>query len=82
MNDEIRSEARLVRLAWLVGLVRRALAGLRRNWHDTLYLEQRLLDGQRPWEHDGPLRWQRELGGWRMVGSYLPDGGRPASPIA
>jgi hypothetical protein len=79
MNDELRRKSlssRAARLVW------RAVAGLRRNWHDTLYLERRLLDSQRPWERDGPLRWQRELGGWRMVGSYLPDGRRPASPIA
>jgi hypothetical protein len=28
---------------------------------------------QRPWEQEGPLRWQRRLGsGWELHGSTLP----------
>lgn len=63
-------------------LVRRTVAALGRNWHETLYLQRRLVDARRPWDERGPLRWQHQLGGWRMVGSYLPDDGRTASPTA
>ena len=37
-----------------------------------VYLHQRLVETERPWEHEGPLHWRREVGGWRVVGSYLP----------
>ena len=78
MNDgiEIASRSRTARLS------RRAFAALARNWHDTLWLERRLLDAQRPWDQQGPLRWQHGPGGWRMVGAYLPDDGRIARPPA
>jgi hypothetical protein len=86
MNDAIRpgnpsgrsnsSGSRTARLA------HRLLAALARNWRDTLYLNERLVRAQRPWEQQGPLRWRRERGGWRMVGAYLPDGERTSSPAA
>jgi hypothetical protein len=65
-------------------LTRRVLDALGRNWRDTVYLQARLLEAQRPWEQQGPLHWRRQLGGgWRMVGSYLPEAegtGSPAVP--
>jgi hypothetical protein len=53
-------------------LVRRLIASLVRGWHDSVYLHQRLLEAQRPWEQEGPLHWRREPGGWRVVGTCLP----------
>jgi hypothetical protein len=58
---------------WMARVARRTLAALARNWRDTRYLHGRLLDAQRPWEQHGPLRWQHELGGWRLVGAHLSD---------
>ena len=60
--------------------VRRLIDSLVRGWHDSVYLHQRLLEANRPWEQEGPLHWRRELGGWRIVGSRLPpqDGPRLA----
>ena len=61
------------------GLIHQPLVGmpfvdsLVRGWHDSVYLHQRLLEAQRPWEQEGPLHWRRELGGWRVVGSRLPS---------
>jgi hypothetical protein len=79
MNDRICSETAASDSTSPSGsaarLVRRTFAALNRNWHDTLYLERRLLDAQRPWEQSGPLRWQPAPGGWRVVGAYLPDDG-------
>jgi hypothetical protein len=63
-------------------LIRRMFAALARNWQDTRYLQRRLLDTQRPWDQQGPLRWQHAPGGWRMVGAYLPDDGCAARPTA
>ncbi|HEY5272603.1 MAG TPA: hypothetical protein VIJ34_05150 [Acidimicrobiales bacterium] len=45
----------------------------RRFWADQLFLQQRLLEKTRPWESEGPTCWKRELGGWRLVGSRVPD---------
>jgi hypothetical protein len=64
------------------GPIRRTFAALARNWHDTLYLQRRLLDARRPWDQQGPLRWQHAPGGWRVVGAYLPDGNRTATSAA
>ena len=52
--------------------VRRLIDSLVRGWHDSVYLHERLLEAQRPWDQEGPLHWRRELGGWRVVGSRLP----------
>jgi hypothetical protein len=46
---------------------------LRRFHADQLFLQERLLERMRPWESEGPACWRRELGGWRLVGSTLPD---------
>jgi hypothetical protein len=56
---------------------RRFLDWARRGWHDSVYLHARLIDLQRPWEQQGPLRWRPEIGGPRLIGSRLPlvDGG-------
>jgi len=43
---------------------------------DQLFLQERLLENSRPWEREGPACWRRELGGWRLVGSALPDEAR------
>jgi hypothetical protein len=45
---------------------------LARGWRDALYLQARMLELQRPWEQRGSLRWRREIGGTRLVGSHLP----------
>jgi hypothetical protein len=83
MNDGTRPETSaagsITSRSRLARLTSRMFAALARNWHDTVYLERRLLDAQRPWDQQGPLRWQRELGGWRVVGAYLADDGRTAS---
>jgi hypothetical protein len=64
-------------------LTRRALDALARNWRDTVYLHQRLMEAQRPWEQQATLRWRRQLGGgWRIVGSYLPEEDSTSSPPA
>jgi hypothetical protein len=46
---------------------------LRNFWADQHFLQERLLEKLRPWEGEGPACWRRELGGWRLVGSMLPD---------
>jgi hypothetical protein len=77
MNDVAPPETPAGRPVWssrrTVRLVRRTFAALARSWHDTRYLNERLLAANRPWEQLGPLRWQHEAGSWRIVGSYLPD---------
>ncbi len=57
----------------MVVRARRLIGSLTRGWRDSLYLHRRLLEAQRPWEHQGPLRWQRQYRGWRIVGSRLPE---------
>ena len=44
------------------------------GWHDAVYLHTRLIDLQRPWEQEGALRWRRQIGGTRLIGSRLPVG--------
>jgi hypothetical protein len=47
------------------------LAGaLSRFWQETTRAQELLL--RRPWEDEGPLRWQRDLGGRRLIGSVAP----------
>jgi len=55
-------------------------AGFVRTWLDVVHLQRCLLQYQRPWERQGPLRWKRELGGLRLVGAVLPQDGHSASP--
>jgi hypothetical protein len=59
----------------LAGTLRQLFAWLARGWRDTVYLHGRLMEWQRPWEQHGPLRWRRELGGTRLIGSQLPGMG-------
>ena len=87
MNDakhsEIRSSGPFGAGSRVGRLSRRALDALARNWHDTVYLHQRLMAAQRPWEQQAPLRWRHQLGGgWRIVGSYLPEEDGTSSPTA
>jgi hypothetical protein len=42
---------------------------IRRFWHEGNRAHELLLD--RPWEREGPLRWQRDAGGHKLVGSEL-----------
>jgi hypothetical protein len=46
---------------------------LRKFRADQLFLQERMLESMRPWESEGPAGWRREIGGWRLVGSELPD---------
>jgi hypothetical protein len=48
-------------------------AGSRKFWADQLLLQERLLVSMRPWEREGAACWKLEIGGWRLVGSALPD---------
>jgi hypothetical protein len=45
-----------------------------RTWWDQQgYAWEVFLRTQRPWEREGPLRWQRRPGsGWELHGSTLP----------
>jgi hypothetical protein len=64
-----------VTTAWMRrsgGAVRSAWGAVRRAWDEGVHIQQVLLDAQRPWEREGPLQWQREIGGHRLVGSHLP----------
>jgi hypothetical protein len=46
---------------------------LRTWWDEQQYAWEVLARAQRPWEQEGPLRWQRRLGtGWELHGSTLP----------
>lgn len=46
---------------------------VRRWWDEQQYAWEVLLRAQRPWEQEGPLRWQRRLGtGWELHGTTLP----------
>jgi hypothetical protein len=54
--------------------MRRAIRTWWREQREAWELAMRL---QRPWEQEGPLRWERRLGsGWELHGSTLPE---PAS---
>lgn len=47
--------------------------GLRTWWDDQGHAWEVMLRAQRPWEQEGPLRWQRRLGsGWELHGATLP----------
>jgi hypothetical protein len=61
-------------------LFRRLIAILVQGWCDSVYLNERLLESQLPWEQEGDLHWQRDLGSWRLVGSRLPPQDRPPRP--
>jgi hypothetical protein len=46
---------------------------LRTWWDEQRYAWEVLLRAQRPWEQEGPLRWQRRYGtGWELHGRTLP----------
>lgn len=63
-----RRGARLLRTALVrVGTV------LAKAWRDNVYAQQRWLELQSPWDHEGPLRWRRAPGGYRLVGAQLPS---------
>jgi hypothetical protein len=47
----------------------RAVGVVRRVWGETADAHERLL--ARPWEREGPLRWQRDAGGRKLVGAAL-----------
>jgi hypothetical protein len=61
-----------VRRVWLVA---------RRVWRDTTEVQERIF--ARPWEQEGPLRWQRDAGGPKLLGTAIelnenePDTLRP-----
>jgi hypothetical protein len=42
---------------------------VRHVWRETTDAHERLL--ARPWEREGPLRWQRDAGGRKLVGAEL-----------
>ena len=51
----------------------RFVTALRTFWDEQQYAWEVLLRAQRPWEQEGPLRWERRLGsGWELHGSTLP----------
>ena len=53
----------------------RFVTALRTWWDEQQYAWEVLLRAQRPWEQEGPLRWERRLGsGWELHGSTLPVG--------
>jgi hypothetical protein len=54
------------------GALRRLLHSLAEFWREGVYLNERLLDC--PWDREGPLRWRREVGGWRLIGADVPVG--------
>ena len=45
---------------------------LARAWQHGVFIQERLLELSRPWETQGPLRWQRRSDGWRLLGEHLP----------
>jgi len=51
----------------------RLLTQLAEVWRDLQYCCQRLDHIQRPWLHDGPIRWTHSRrDGWYLLGSTLP----------
>ncbi len=51
----------------------RFVIGFRSWWDEQRYAWEVLLRTQRPWEQEGPLRWERRVGsGWELHGSTLP----------
>ncbi|MBO0767989.1 MAG: hypothetical protein J2O48_04805 [Solirubrobacterales bacterium] len=57
----------------------RAAIAITRFWREIVYLQECLLE--RPWEQEGELRWQRDLGGPRLVGRGIEAQG-VADPAA
>lgn len=51
-------------------LALRIAAGLAAAWREGVRVQELMLSG--PWEREGELRWRRELGAWRLVGSTPP----------
>jgi hypothetical protein len=76
-NSAIENAAEAIPPAGVAGNVvetcRWLRTSLRKFRADQLFLQERLLESMRPWECEGPACWRRELGGWRLVGSNLPD---------
>jgi hypothetical protein len=66
-------------------LIRRAASRLfvtaRHVWRETTEAHERIF--ARPWEQEGPLRWQRDAGGPKLLGTAIelnenePDTLRP-----
>jgi hypothetical protein len=50
--------------------IARVAIAIKRFWDETTYAQEKLLE--RPWDHEGPLRWKRDLGGSRLIGSDSP----------
>jgi len=50
--------------------VPRLATRLAQAWRAGVRVQELLLSG--PWEGEGELRWRRELGRWRLVGSISP----------
>jgi hypothetical protein len=48
---------------------RRLLAVARDVWRETTYAHERML--ARPWEQEGPLRWRRDAGGPKLLGTAI-----------
>ena len=42
-------------MALIVRALRDSLAWLSRGWHDAVYLQERLIQSQRPWEYEALL---------------------------
>lgn len=54
---------------------------LRRWWDEQQYAWEAFVRLQRPWEQEGPLRWERRLGtGWELHGSTLPPTATGTAP--
>jgi O-acetylserine/cysteine efflux transporter len=54
----------------------RALQLIARAWQQTVAAQETVLAAARPWATEGPLRWESELDGARLNGSFLPDDGK------
>jgi hypothetical protein len=59
----------------------RLFGGARHVWRETTEAHERIFS--RPWEQEGPLRWQRDVGGPKLLGTAIalnenePDTLRP-----
>ncbi|NMO92980.1 hypothetical protein [Actinomycetospora sp. TBRC 11914] len=54
---------------------------LRSWWDEQQHVWDTFLRLQRPWEQEGPLRWEQRLGnGWELHGSTLPVDEPAAGP--
>jgi hypothetical protein len=58
---------------------RRLVAVARGVWRETTDAHERML--ARPWEQDGPLRWQRDAGGPKLLGSELSLRASPGDDV-